>query len=52
MAESIDSVIDWLARDGRRIAEGTELVTQLADRLAAIGLPLARISLNLRTLHP
>lgn len=52
MAESIDSVIDWLARDGRRIAEGTELVTQLADRLTAIGLPLARISLNLRTLHP
>lgn len=52
MTAGIDGVIGWLLQDGRRIAEGTVVLTELVARLTAIGLPLARVSFNLRTLHP
>ncbi|MBM3601908.1 MAG: adenylate/guanylate cyclase domain-containing protein [Alphaproteobacteria bacterium] len=47
-----DGVVLWLLAEGRRITDGTVMVTELAARLVEAGLPLARLSLNLRTLHP
>jgi hypothetical protein len=35
MADGVDGVIDWLLQDGRRIAEGTVVVTELAAQCAA-----------------
>ena len=52
MTGGIDGVVDWLLLDGRLIAAGTVCVTELADRLRAIALPLVRVSHNLPTLHP
>ncbi|HEX8375683.1 MAG TPA: hypothetical protein VF606_10945, partial [Geminicoccaceae bacterium] len=44
--------LDWLVRDttGQRFVEN--LFAQLCGRLLAEGLPLDRVSLNIRVLHP
>ncbi|MBM3572775.1 MAG: adenylate/guanylate cyclase domain-containing protein [Alphaproteobacteria bacterium] len=42
---------DWLLGQGRLAGDGTVLATELATRLVEVGLPLARMSLALRTLY-
>ena len=53
MASShINSVAAWLT-DGARSAQSSEgVLTELCGRLAACGLPLWRVSVFVRTLHP
>src|SRR5262245_9439339 len=46
------SIVDWLA-DGARSAPRPEMVLeQLCDRLVQIGVPLWRVAVLVRTLHP
>lgn len=53
MAESgVQEVADWLI-DGARSAERSDLVlSQLCDRLVTAGIPLWRVGVFVRTLHP
>ncbi len=45
-------VLDWLIGDARRLPDGPTLLAELCRRLVEIGLPLARASFHIRTLHP
>jgi adenylate cyclase len=45
-------LVDWLLSDGWNIASPRELVGQLGDRMVDIGIPVYRIRVNIRTLHP
>lgn len=44
--------IQWLATDGLNIVAPDELVSRLAERLTEAGLPLYRMRVLIRTLHP
>jgi adenylate cyclase len=46
------AVLDWLIGPARRLPNAPVLVVELAQRLIAAGLPLARVSFHVRTLHP
>jgi adenylate cyclase len=45
-------VLDWLVGDARGLPNGPALLRALCERLVAAGLPLARASIHIRTLHP
>jgi adenylate cyclase len=45
-------VLDWLVGDGRQLPDARALLEQLCVRLLDAGLPLARASFHIRTLHP
>ena len=49
--ESID-VYDWLLNEGRHISRTRDLIAELSERLVAAGMPLCRVSVNIRTIHP
>jgi adenylate cyclase len=46
------AMLDWLIGDARRLPDGPALLAELCERLHGQGLPLARASFHLRTLHP
>jgi adenylate cyclase len=45
-------LVDWLLNEGWNIASPRELVGQLGERMVDIGIPVYRIRVNIRTLHP
>ncbi len=45
-------VLDWLIADARRLPDGPTFLAELCNRLVEAGVPLARASINVRTLHP
>jgi adenylate cyclase len=45
-------IIDWLIGDARRLPDEATLLRGLCERLVETGLPLARASFHIRTLHP
>ena len=45
-------VIDWLIGEARRLPDDATLLRALCERLVEAGLPLARASFHIRTLHP
>jgi adenylate cyclase len=45
-------IIEWLTGDASHALDDAGLLAGLGERLIAIGLPLARVTLHLRTLHP
>jgi adenylate cyclase len=45
-------LLDWLIGDARKLPDGPTLLAQLCERLLGQGLPLARASFHIRTLHP
>jgi adenylate cyclase len=49
---SIADVAAWLTSSARRIPDALELLDELCWRLVAIGIPLARMTFHLPTLHP
>lgn len=49
---SVEPALDWLAREGRLIADGAVLVERLAERLVAAGAPLLRFTIGLQAIHP
>jgi adenylate cyclase len=50
--EARSPVIDWLIGEARRLADEATLLRGLCERLLEAGLPLARASFHIRTLHP
>jgi adenylate cyclase len=48
----VQPVIDWLAQEGRLVADAGELIEQMSERLVAVGAPLVRFTLGLQTIHP
>ena len=51
--ESITEIIDWLlGSEARQLPNGPTVMKELCLRLNAAGLPLARSSMHVRTLHP
>jgi adenylate cyclase len=51
-ALSIQPVIQWLVHGARNAAMSQEVLTELCQRLTAAGLPLWRVTVFVRTLHP
>jgi adenylate cyclase len=45
-------ILDWLIGDARRLPDGPTLLRALCERLLEAGMPLARASFHIRTLHP
>lgn len=48
----VDAVVEWLVDGARTAHEPQDLLAQLCDRLLACGLPLHRVAVFVRTLHP
>ena len=48
----VESTIDWLAREGRLIADANQLIEELMVRLVAAGAPILRFTLGLQAIHP
>jgi adenylate cyclase len=48
----IRSLVDWLIDGGRTVYQPQDLLAELCQRLVAAGLPLHRVALFVRTLHP
>jgi adenylate cyclase len=46
------SLRDWLLAEGRHLADPAGLIDTLAAQLMARGVPLARVLVSLRTVHP
>jgi adenylate cyclase len=51
-ALSIQPVVQWLVHGARNAALSQEVLTELCQRLTAAGLPLWRVTVFVRTLHP
>ena len=51
-ADRLQDIVDWLIDGARSAPEPTEKLGQLCDRLVACGIPLWRVGLFIRTLHP
>ena len=51
-AEPAKSVVDWLIDGARSAPLAQEVLTELCERLTAVGLPLWRAMVFVRTLHP
>lgn len=49
---SSDRISDWLLDEGRLLADIDELIRQLGPLLIEVGLPVWRLRLSMRTLHP
>ena len=48
----IRAVVDWLIDGARSAAQPHQVLTQLCERLVACGIPLWRVAVFVRTLHP
>jgi adenylate cyclase len=51
-ALSIQPIVQWLVHGARNAALSQEVLTELCQRLTAAGLPLWRVMVFVRTLHP
>jgi len=52
MAETFKSIADWLIDGARDTANPAEMMRDCCNRLVAAGLPLWRVGVFVRTLHP
>jgi adenylate cyclase len=52
MTDGIESLLDWLAQGAPTAARAEEILEQLCRRIEACGVPLWRVSVFVRTLHP
>lgn len=52
MAETFQNVIRWLADGARSAPEVDQFMTECCERLVACGVPLYRVGVFVRTLHP
>lgn len=50
--DTIDAIAAWLVGPARRITSGPQVFDEYAWRLLAAGLPLLRVTLHSRVLHP
>ena len=51
-AQSAQSIVDWLIDGARSAPLAEEVLTELCERLTACGVPLWRVTVFVRTLHP
>ena len=51
-AGAVQSVVDWLIDGARTVRQPQEVLAELCHRLVAAGLPLYRVAVFVRTLHP
>lgn len=49
---SVHPLVDWLLTEGWDIGDPKELIRRLGLRMVAIGIPLYRLRVTIRTLHP
>jgi adenylate cyclase len=49
---NIRAIADWLTDGARSAVQPQEVLAQLSDRLVACGIPLWRVAVFVRTLHP
>src|ERR1700758_5849127 len=48
----IKAISDWLADGARSAVQPQDVLAQLCERLVACGIPLWRVAVFVRTLHP
>jgi len=51
-ADAVQSVVDWLIDGARTVHQPQDVLAELCQRLVAAGLPLYRVAVFVRTLHP
>jgi adenylate cyclase len=51
-ADKIKAIVDWLIDGARSAPQPQQILTQLCERLVACGIPLWRVAVFVRTLHP
>ena len=52
VTESVRPVVDWLVDGARTARRPEDVLAELCARLLACGLPLHRVAVFVRTLHP
>ena len=52
MSSDIGSIVDWLVDGARSTMQAHEVLAELCDRLVSCGIPLWRVAVFVRTLHP
>jgi adenylate cyclase len=50
--DEIKEIVDWLTDGARSAPQPHQVLTQLSERLVACGIPLWRVAVFVRTLHP
>ncbi|WP_051548178.1 adenylate/guanylate cyclase domain-containing protein [Sneathiella glossodoripedis] len=48
----MQQVIDWVLSDGRREKDALSFINTLCDRILGYGIPIARMRIGFRTIHP
>jgi adenylate cyclase len=51
-ASELQNIIDWMVDGARSAANPTEMMKQCCERLVQVGIPLWRVGVFVRTLHP
>ena len=51
-AQHLEETIDWLIDGARSVADPARLVAEVCERIVACGIPLWRVGIFIRTLHP
>jgi adenylate cyclase len=51
-ADRLQDIIDWLIDGARSAVEFEQVLTEVCERLVAAGIPLWRVGVFIRTLHP
>ncbi len=46
------AILDWLLREGRHLSRSRDLIDQFCRRLVEHGIPLWRVVVSIRTIHP
>jgi adenylate cyclase len=52
MSKPIDDIVNWLADGARSAATSEQVLTEICERLVKIGMPLWRVGVFVRSLHP
>lgn len=45
-------ILDWLLREGRHLSRSRDLIDKFCRRLIEAGIPLSRVLVSIRTIHP
>jgi adenylate cyclase len=52
MSNDLGSIVDWLVDGARSTMQAHQVLAELCDRLVGCGIPLWRVAVFVRTLHP
>jgi adenylate cyclase len=52
LAAEREAIMHWLLDEARHFKRSRDVIEQLCERLVAAGVPLMRVMLNIRTIHP